>query len=87
MGMNEILIFLVIPLISLALVVFWVYQFVQLMLLDDADFPGRYDKILWVVAFVLLFVVAPFAFLAWKWAWVTVRAGERRQPGQAQTPD
>ena len=51
---------------ALGLAIFWVYQFVQLMLLEDHWFPGRYDKALWVGAFVLVFPVTPFAFLMWK---------------------
>jgi hypothetical protein len=52
---------------------FWVYQFVQLMLLADSDFPGRYDKILWGAAFVFAFPVTPFAFLWWKTAFRAMR--------------
>jgi hypothetical protein len=48
---------------------FWVYQFVQLMLLSEVDFPGKYDKCLWTVAFILAFVLAPFAFFGWKIAY------------------
>jgi hypothetical protein len=55
----------------------WVYQFVQLMLLSDSDFPGRHDKILWVAAFVLAFLVAPFAFLWWKTGYRMVRREEQ----------
>ena len=34
---------------------FWMWQFVQLMLLSDDDFPGRNDKVLWVVTFIVFF--------------------------------
>ena len=34
----------------LAFCVFWIYQFVGLMLLSDADFPGRFDKPVWAAA-------------------------------------
>jgi len=68
--------------VSLVLIVFWVYQFVLLMLLSDDDFPGRYDKILWVAVFVLLSVIAPFAFLWWKRACLTMRAEDRPSAGQ-----
>jgi hypothetical protein len=50
-------------LLAVAIAVFWVFQFVQLMLLSDEDFPGRYDKPLWVAAFILVSFVAPFAFI------------------------
>ncbi len=49
--------------------VFWIYQFVQLMLLSEADFPGKYDKVLWTAAFVLAFFVTPAAFFGWKFAY------------------
>jgi hypothetical protein len=71
----------VLSLVSLLLLVFWVYQFVLLMLLGDEDFPGRHDKILWVAVFVLLSVIAPFAFLWWKRACLTMRADDRRSAG------
>ena len=43
----------------------WVKRFAELMLLEDALFPGRYDKALWVAAFLVLWFVTPFAFKAW----------------------
>lgn len=49
-----------------SLLIIWPYQFAQLMILSDENFPGSYDKILWVVAFILVFPLAPFAFMAWK---------------------
>ena len=55
---------------------FWGFQLVQLMMLDDGDFPGRYDKILWFVLFCTLFVLAPFVFIAWKRATMSYRIGE-----------
>jgi hypothetical protein len=55
--------------LGIGFLVFWVYQFVQLMLLSEADFPGKYDKCLWAAAFIIAFVAAPFAFLGWKAAY------------------
>lgn len=60
----------------LLLCAFWVYQFVQLMLLSDSDFPSRYDKVLWVAVFVFVGALAPFAFLLWKRAYLEVRFSE-----------
>ena len=57
---------ILIILISVVLAVLWVYQFAQLMLLDDDLFCGRYDKPLWVTVFVLMCVLAPFAFMMWR---------------------
>ena len=45
---------------------FWILQFVQLMLLSNEDFVGRHDKILWVVIFICVFPLAPFAFVMYK---------------------
>jgi len=61
-------------LIGVVILVVWIYQFVQLMLLCDSDFPGKYDKTLWAAAFILAFVVAPFAFLWWKAAYRSMLA-------------
>jgi hypothetical protein len=72
-----------VALLLVPLAIFWVYEFVQLMLLADGDFPGRYDKALWVVAFVVLFVIAPFAFLYWKRASLTMRAADWQPPDQS----
>ncbi len=69
---------IVVP-IGVAIALVWVYQFIQLMLLSDADFPGSRDKMLWVAAFLLAFPVAPFAFLWWKSAYRTMLWGGRRK--------
>jgi hypothetical protein len=52
--------------IFLVLALFWIPQFVQLMLLSDEDFLGRYDKVGWVLAFIFVFPLAPFAFVMYK---------------------
>jgi hypothetical protein len=45
----------------------WISQFVDLMSMSDSDFPGRYDKALWVVSFIVFFfLLAPLAFIFWK---------------------
>ena len=67
----EVMVFCLVLYIVFAVV--WCYQFIQLMLLEDSDFPGRFDKILWVAAFIGVFVVAPFAFVYWKQAYLAMR--------------
>ena len=67
----------IILIVGILIAVFWLCQFVSLMLLSDSDFPGRHDKILWAAAFILVFLVAPFAFLGWKMAYRTMRQEER----------
>ena len=32
----------------------WISQLVQLMTLSCDDFPGRHDKILWVIIYIVL---------------------------------
>ena len=57
--------------------IIWLFQFIQLMLLSDSDFPGKHDKVLWVAAFICVFLIAPLAFMYWKKAYVSLRANER----------
>jgi hypothetical protein len=59
--------------VIVALLPLWGYQFIQLMLLSDSDFPGKYDKLAWAAVFTFLFPLAPFAFMYWKQAYVTLR--------------
>lgn len=58
--------------------IFWIYQFVQLMLLSEADFPAKYDKCLWTAAFILVLPLTPFAFFGWKFAYKAMLAAETR---------
>lgn len=52
----------------------WIIEFAQLMVLGDGDFAGRYDKPLWVAAFVFTFVLAALAFVVWKKTMIAVRS-------------
>jgi hypothetical protein len=63
--------------ISVVLGIFWCYQFIKLMLLTDADFPSKHDKILWAVGFFVLPPLAPFAFLFWMRAYLEMRDAQR----------
>ena len=62
--------------VVLVVCIVWVYQFVQLMMLSEADFPGRYDKCLWTAAFIVAAGLAPFAFYGWKSAYKAMLAAE-----------
>lgn len=53
-------------LVCIAVIAMWVVMFATLMLLTDAQLPGRYDKPLWVAAFLLAAPLAPFAFWVFK---------------------
>jgi hypothetical protein len=61
--------------------VLWIIAFAQLMGMSDAEFPGRYDKVLWVVAFALTFLLAPVAFWVWKYRILArLAAAPQRRP-------
>lgn len=62
--------------VGLIFCMFWIYQFVQLMLLSEVDFPGRYDKCLWTGAFIFACLLAPFAFFGWKFAYRAMLAAQ-----------
>ncbi len=55
--------FIILPLLILAWAIFWVCQFVLLMALQDDILPGRHDKVLWFIAFLVCPLFTPFAFL------------------------
>jgi len=46
--------------------VYWIKQFAFLMSLSEKELNGPYDKLVWGVAFVLLPMAAPFAFIVWR---------------------
>jgi hypothetical protein len=73
-------------LVFLCLGAYWCYQFIQLMMLSDSEFPGEYDKVLWVVAFVFMCPFTPFAFHAWKTAYDSMVSTRDRSPGKPRTP-
>lgn len=56
----------------------WIIEFAQLMALGDGDFPGRYDKALWVGAFVCTLFLAALAFVVWKKMMVAMRSERHR---------
>ena len=56
----------------------WATQFIQLMLMSDNDFPGRRDKLVWGIAFIVVFAFTPFAFWGWKSAYVDLLEKEAR---------
>ena len=70
--------FIVALVVFVVFAIIWLSQFIQLMLLADSDFPGAYDKILWVAAFVCVFLLAPLAFMYWKPAYLSLRMEERQ---------
>ena len=69
----------------IAIAITWVVQFAQLMCLDDKSFPGAHDKPIWGFVFVLAAPLAPFAFMAWKYTYVSYKSAERDKR-QADAP-
>lgn len=55
------------------LVICWFWQFIQLMILSDSDFPGKNDKILWFLIFIIFPFIGPGAFIWWKKAYLYER--------------
>ncbi|MEC7565013.1 MAG: hypothetical protein VX738_04955 [Planctomycetota bacterium] len=53
-------------LFALGYLFLWSWQFVQLMLLEDKQFPGKSDKTMWVVVFIVFWFIAPVPFMWWK---------------------
>lgn len=68
-----ILLYLVLLVLVLAYVYLWISQLVQLMIFNDQDFPGRIDKPLWLVIYIVFSPLAPFIFIWWKKAYLHVR--------------
>jgi hypothetical protein len=68
-------VFKILVLVALiGLLLFWCSQFIGLMLMREADFPYKHDKILWFIAFLVLPLLAPFVFVFWKQARETTHA-------------
>ena len=69
---------LVIIVAVLALLAFWCYQFIFLMMIEDDLFPGKLDKAIWAAVFIFVAPLAPFVFRLWRRAIVTsVKAGDK----------
>ena len=64
----------------LVMILAWLWQFLQLMLLEDSMFPGRHDKLIWGAVFVFIWPLAPIAFMVWKRLFLALREVERERP-------
>ena len=64
---------LLVSILILCLLLFWCYQFVLLMMMEDEMFPGRHDKAIWGACFIFLSAIAPFVFLVWRRSTVALR--------------
>lgn len=52
--------------VIIVFVLFWLFEFILLMHFRDHFLPGRYDKCIWGLCFIILPFVAPFAFALWR---------------------
>ena len=77
MGMSLLALTLVV--FSIVYVYLWITQLVQLMVFRDNDFPGRNDKILWVIIYIVFVPLAPFIFMWWKSVYLHVQDLERNE--------
>ncbi len=65
--------------------IFWTSQFVTLMTLEEKRFPGPHVRIGWVVVFLILWFLAPFAFLFWEKRMGPRKPRRRVPPGYGRT--
>nr|ADI21976.1 hypothetical protein [uncultured Planctomycetales bacterium HF0130_29M04] len=75
MGMGLLALTLVV--LSIVYVYLWITQLVQLMVFRDNDFPGRNDKTLWLIIYIVFIPLAPFIFMWWKSVYLHVQKMER----------
>ncbi len=68
--------FWVFGLMGVMCAIFWIVQFVMLMGMPDSAFPGKYDKVVWGLAMVVLTVVAAVAFREWRYGMERKRKAE-----------
>lgn len=68
---------ILLPVLGMAFIYLWISQLVQLMIFTDNDFPGRTDKILWLIIYIAFVPIAPFIFMWWKKAYLHVRHLEK----------
>jgi hypothetical protein len=47
--------------------IFWMVQFFIFIQMEDAAFPGRYDKLIWGIALTFMNVPAALVFREWRY--------------------
>lgn len=57
---------IVLGLLAAVFILYWIREFVFLMSLENTLFPGRYDKVLWWIAFFICPLLLPPAFHLWR---------------------
>ncbi len=48
--------------VVIALALFWVGEFARLMRTSETDFPGRHDRLVWIIVMVVLLPIGALAF-------------------------
>ena len=61
--------------VVVAMVFFWVGEFVRLMRTAPSEFPGRHDRLVWITVMVLLLPIGALAF------WTYRRTRQWDEPG------
>ena len=57
---------MILILVGLFLLLFWLWQLLDLMNRGDDEFPGRFDKLIWGMILLFGWVVGAVAFCLWK---------------------
>ncbi len=47
-------------------ILWWLFEFILLMSLEDHLFPGKSDKCIWGILFIILPFIAPLAFALYR---------------------
>lgn len=71
--------FLLMVVLMVLLAILWVFQFVAMMALEDEELTGEHARIGWVAAFLVLWPVAPFAFMLWRYRTAVARTGRKSE--------
>ena len=53
-------------LVFLALIIFWIYQLVDVIAMDDKDFKGRNDKLIFFMVVFFGLIFGAIGFAVWK---------------------
>ncbi|MBT3378718.1 MAG: hypothetical protein HN742_21400 [Lentisphaerae bacterium] len=64
--------------VAAAFLAFWLWQFTVLMGTEDDFFPGRQDKLVWGLAFLLVWPIAPLTFYFFRKRLLVRRNVEKR---------
>jgi hypothetical protein len=73
--------------VFLAYLAVWIHEFLFLMNLTDADFPGRHDKLIWAMTLIALGPLGLWVFRLYRAAtWLEPAAGGTTAPSAKPAP-